>query len=135
MNNLLGIGVALFGAYLSYHNVTTTDDVTLAMWGKALLALVAGTGIVGYNSFGFIKGKIAEFKSGKLGENLVKNVNLVQGEPVAGISIKTEEEKDMEAIFYLTERCKKEGNGLELCRQINDLFFSIHHPKEEVKNV
>lgn len=123
INTLLGPAVMAFGGYLTYNTMNTSADVGMMDWLKALGALTVGGGVTAYNSFSYLKGVVSNFRKGT---PLLEQATPSE-EPVGGIAILSEEEKDMSSIYYLTERCKTEGKGLDICRQLNDLFFSIHH--------
>jgi len=119
---ITGLVVAAIGAGLTYNNLSTSNDVTIMMWAQAVLALGAGLGIAGWNSVDLVKSLMTKVKS---------NINSTSTDsPVETIKMKTEEEKDIESLFYLTERCKDSPEGLELCQKINSLLFSLHHKKE-----
>lgn len=131
INIFLGLGLALYGIFrVVQANSDPTIDTTIVWWLQNGGAILAGGGIATWGAIPLVSNfKFPTFTTKK--EDVVNTV--ITEEMPDGIKIKTEEEADLSAIYYLTERCKKTGNGLELCKQLNDLFFSIHHPAKEEK--
>lgn len=133
INILLGLGLAIYGIFrVVQANLDPTIDTTITWWLQNGGAILAGGSIAAWNAIPLVSGLIANFKSSPTKKEEIVNTIITEEMP-DGIKIKSEEEADMSALYYLTERCKKTGNGLELCKQLNDLFFSIHHPAKEDK--
>lgn len=134
--NLIGLGLAGYGVYLTHFLMTTSGDVSATGWLKALGALLAGGGIVTYNSVGKVKELLSNYRASPSlpvdKPQVADEVNTNVLEPVAGITMSVEKSKDQDVLYYLSERLKSSQEGLDYCRKINDLLFSIHHDKSNI---
>ena len=119
LNILIGLGIAGFGLFNIVQAQFIDIDTTPLWWVKMLASSVVGLGFAGYELFPLIK--LPKFKLQEKSVDMPKELG-------PEITIKTEEETDLECVFYLSERLKDMPEGLEMCRKINDLLFSLHHP-------
>lgn len=122
-NSLIGIALAVFGGYSLY---THTGDFTPQIYAKFLGMILVGGGVVIYNmltnlpKLSFSLPNLQFFKKeDKMGKELSPEIHM-----------KTEEEQDNAAIFYLVERLKDNAEAVELLRKVNDCLFILHHPKK-----
>lgn len=124
VNNIIASVLVVIGMYNIVQGQMSDSIATPPLWWIKFGGMtLVGAGMLGYN----LIPQLANFKLPKfVGEKSVaKDLS-------EDIQIKTDEEKDMTAIYYLTERCKSVGDGLELCKKLNDLFFDLHHsPKKD----
>lgn len=130
--SFVGLGLAGFGAYLAKYGMSTTDDVGIELWGKAIIAIAAGLGLFGYEN----KDKVISFLNSLKDKLLPKGVSLnLSGEE----DIATIRNKDREALDRLTYRCvvAKQTEGVELCKKLDEMLFNIDvaalQAKEEEK--
>lgn len=147
MKELGGLGAMTYGAYAIYYaNMNPSFDTTPMWWLQVLAAIIVG----GYFAFSELVPHLWQFAlnvRANMAEGQTKAVvtekevvNDVKAEKsVTEIYIDTLEDKDMASLYYLTERCKdiNDGAAYKLCRDLNDVFFTLHHPQktEDVKGV
>ncbi len=128
LNNIIAGIILLIGGYnIVQGQLDDTVSTSPLWWLKFGGMSIVGLGWLGYSALPYLSNL-----------KLLKIPNLIGATDVAkdlgsDIQIKTDEEKDMTAIYYITERCKEVGNGLELCKQLNDLFFDLHHPVKKAE--
>lgn len=124
VNTILGLAIASFGIYhVVQAQLDSSIDTTPLWWLKMGGAILVGLGFAGYNVFTSFK--LPQFSWPTL--NSGKSETMAKDLP-AEIKIKTEEESDIEALYYLTERCKETPEALECLRKLNDILFTKHHP-------
>lgn len=140
MKTLGGFGAMLYGAYAIYYaQMNPTFDTTPMWWLQVLAAIIVG-GYFGLSDFLPQVWRFALRLKANLQEPNGVVVTTVKTETKTDdtvIEIRSLEEKDMASLYYLTERCKaiNDGAAYKLCRDLNDVFFTLHHPQkaEEVK--
>ncbi len=134
LNNLIALGLLVFGAYNLIHGQMADLDTTPLYFIKYGGASLLGLSILGYNLFPTLKGFKLPTLPKLTGE---KSVPMAK-DLGADISVKTEEEQDMVALYYITERFRAvkdqavKDKGIALCKEVNGLLFDIHHPADKV---
>jgi hypothetical protein len=118
-NTILGLILAGYGVYTFS---TYQGDLTPFYYAKYGILVLVGGGIALYNG-------LTQLKNIRFPSLLTKKENTVK-ELSKEIVIENEEEQDVQAIFYLTERLKGMPEGLELCKKLNALLFDLHHPSK-----
>ncbi len=144
MKTLGGFGAMLYGAYAIYYaNMNPTFDTTPMWWLQVLAAIIVG-GYFAFSEFVPIVWQFAMNVRANMAEGekkVITEIDLVKDDKVQSdeIYISDLEDKDMTCLYYLTERCKEinDGAAYKLCRDLNDVFFTLHHPQksEDVKGV
>lgn len=140
MKTFGGFGAMLYGAYAIYYaQMNPTFDTTPMWWLQVLAAIIVG----GYFGLSSSLPQVWQFAL-RVKENMANGATKTVA-PEANVDTKAEEvieirsleEKDMASLYYLTERCKaiNDGAAYKLCRDLNDVFFTLHHPQkaEDVK--
>ncbi len=142
MKTLGGFGAMLYGAYAIYYaQMNPAFDTTPMWWLQVLAAIIVG----GYFGLSDFLPQVWQFAL-RVKENMANGatkavapevVDIKASKTEEVIEIRSLEEKDMASLYYLTERCKaiNDGAAYKLCRDLNDVFFTLHHPQkaEDVK--
>lgn len=125
VNSIIGLGLCVFGIYnVVLSNYNTSIDTTPLWWIKHGTAIVVGGCIFLYNIYPHAVLALTNFK-------FPKKDKIMSGKDLGpDISIKSEQEQDIATLFWLSERLKNDPEGLELCRQLHDKLFSLHHKKQ-----
>lgn len=132
-NTLLGGVLCVIGIY----NIATyTGDLTPLFYLKFGGMTLVGGAVSLYGLVPTLYKSLSNIKLPQATEKVaveeVKEVPMAK-ELSKEIKIEDVQEQDMVCIFYLTERLKGMAEGPEVCRKVNDMLFSLHHPQKDVK--
>ena len=134
------LGLIGYAVYTFVQTKNVGGDQDMVFWAK-----VAGGSVVGaYGVYSNITSVLRQFKEFQKSQNPKEKIIEKQEEKSPeeeqtmsepDLSVTELEQKDYEAIMYLTKRAKylNSENALKLLKEINNEFFDIHKAKPDEK--